>query len=1191
MRAKALRKAAWLLALSMAGAGIALASNTSWFAVDTTYGTNGVSEALTSTSYGRSNAVDHSDVNHRVYSLVGAHPSGYVGPFTLTRRLSSGAIDTAFGASGVTTSFANYNDPNSVNAFDALCIDPVTHGLVLAGEVKGGGVIVERLLPPDANGVAALDTSFNPNGGTPGVVTWTKSRPSLNVRPRGCTVLGDRSIFVAGPDGSAPSRLAMDMVSADGDPSGFTFCCRAGVVTPTGDNWEGGSIEWNSSQTINPNLIIMGSVSHNAVLYAVDPCTGAGDANVNGNGFLSVPAIDGHTYSDPIVGAVQGDGSILLALLASDSLNADLVGWSYPVMPNAWQTPTAPGMVTVPAGVMLAGGSYPAPVRQADGTILVGAETATNQQVLFALQGDAALGFTVAAPRGFCGTGMGVKVPDVVNETQSEATTTFTSIGLTTGTVTQQSSRAVTSGHVISENPAAGTWVTSGAAVSLVISTGSGTGGSSGGGGNGGGGSLDWLLLSTLVGACAWLALTRCQKTQARSPDESRSAQLMISPIQFRAKFILRTLVSVISFALPITGWTANLGQVSSGSTKSGVGGPVGWRSIGPAPPAIEANIAADARSHTIYIGATGGGVIKSTDGGATFRAVNTGLPAGGTISGLVMAPGNPNVVYVNTQFDGLYKTVDGGAHWTGGSWGGLTLVMDPNNPDVMYGASGPIDYLLKTTDGGATWSYVADGLGDALVFAIAIDPHNSNVLYAGSAGQGAFKSADAGTTWKPISIDSNVNVILVDPDNSSVVYAGTDGHGVFRSTNGGRSFVRIGSPRVTSILSLAKSGQTLYAGTATQGVSESIDGGRTWKNSQVSSGLGNVLSVDSQGSVYVGTNFDGAFVRSVSDSDWHRLGWNLLKRCACQEGDSIAIDPGDHNHLLLTTNGGGLLASDDGGRSWHDGGTEGLTSNGPRVVAFDPQDARRVYTGSVWGGGLYRSEDGGRHWQRRRFGPADITVYGIAVDPVDHSVYATTVGNAEGLWKSTDFGNSFTRIDRAPSAPAGVYLGFSGPTVTVDPHNHATVYFPDNGGLWRSQDAGRTWVEVDASGNFTSVTVDPIDSSIVYAGGYSLLKSIDGGATFTPKSVGLPYAGVAETGSLQIDPRHPNVLYLGMEDGGVFKSTDAAETWFPINLGFGGTTHYDTSITGLAMDPEEPDTLYAVTYYHAVYKTVSGGR
>ncbi|HXA13353.1 MAG TPA: hypothetical protein VNW93_14420, partial [Mycobacterium sp.] len=269
-----------------------------------------------------------------------------------------------------------------------------------------------------------------------------------------------------------------------------------------------------------------------------------------------------------------------------------------------------------------------------------------------------------------------------------------------------------------------------------------------------------------------------------------------------------------------------------------------GWSSIGPAPPAIDANIAADARSHTIYIGTLGAGVIKSSDGGATFRAVNNGLP-NGTISGLAMSPVDPNVVYVNTQFEGFYKTVDGGAHWTGGNWGGLVLFMDPNNPKVMYGASGPLDYLLKTTDGGETWTYAADGLGEALVFTIAVDPHDSNVVYAGSSGQGAFKSIDAGSTWKPISIDSNVSVILVDPDHGNIVYAGTDGNGVFKSTNGGRSFVRIGSPRVTSILSLAKSGQTLYAGTATQGVSESIDGGRTWTNSRVSAGLGNVLSVD----------------------------------------------------------------------------------------------------------------------------------------------------------------------------------------------------------------------------------------------------------------------------------------------------------------------------------------------------------
>jgi hypothetical protein len=517
MRVRLLYRAALLLALSTASVGIALASNTSWFAVDTAYGTNGVSEALSSPSYGRANAVDHNDVSHRVYSLVAAHPSdfnGYVGPFVLTRRLSSGAIDAAFGSSGATTSFANYNDPNYT--FYALCIDPVTHGLVLAGEVPGGAVI-ERLMPPDANGVAALDTSFN--GQPPGVVTWSTSRPSLNVRPRGCTVLGDRSIFVAGPDGSTPSVLAMMLVSVDGELL-FPFAGRRGVSTPTGDNWEGGSIEWNSSQAINPNLIITGTVSHNAVLYAVDACTGDPDMNFNGDGFLSIPAIDGSTYSDVIGGAVQVDGSILLALLASDTLNADLVGWSYPVVPGSWQTPTAPGTLTVPSGVVLGGGSSPAPVRQADGTILVAAETATNQQVLFALQGDAALGFTVAAPPAFsCGRGAGIAVPSVVNDTQSAATAALSSAGLALGTVTQQPSSTIALGYVISESPTEGTIVASGTAVSLVISTGSGNGGSSG---YGGGGSLDWLLLTTLFGA--WLTLTGCQK---RRRDRRRNLEPM----------------------------------------------------------------------------------------------------------------------------------------------------------------------------------------------------------------------------------------------------------------------------------------------------------------------------------------------------------------------------------------------------------------------------------------------------------------------------------------------------------------------------------------------------------------------------------------------------------------------------------------------------------------------------------------
>jgi photosystem II stability/assembly factor-like uncharacterized protein len=657
---------------------------------------------------------------------------------------------------------------------------------------------------------------------------------------------------------------------------------------------------------------------------------------------------------------------------------------------------------------------------------------------------------------------------------------------------------------------------------------------------------------------------------------------------------MLRPFVVISCISLSITAWSAGAGSASPVSPELDAQQHTTWQSIGPAPPAITTPIVADAATHTIYIGSAGGGVLRSTNGGATFVAVNNGL-GGSIITGLAIAPNSSNVVYANTQFDGFYKTIDGGAHWTGGNWGGFTLLADPANPGTLYSASGPFDYVQKSTDGGNTWSYAADGLGEASVSALAMDPHNSKVLYAGGSGQALFKSTDGAATWTPITINTNITALLVDPDNSKVIYAGTDGHGVYKSTNDGRLFARVGSPKVTRILALAKSGQTLYAGTATQGVSESVDGGRTWRNSGVSSGIGNVLSVDSAGSVYAGTNFDGAFVRSVSDSDWRRIGWNELKRCKCQNGNALAIDPADHNHLIFTTNGGGLLVTEDGGRSWSDGGTEGLTSDAPRGVAFDPQEPRRVYAGSLEGGSLYKSEDHGKHWQRRRLGPPDAFVFGVAVDQVDHSVYATT-GNGHGLWKSTDYGDTFTRIDRAPGAPEGVFLGLSGHTVTIDPNNHAIIYLPDDGavmGIWRSQDAGRSWKEVDATDNFESVTVDPTDSSIVYAssqnfsGGPAVLKSLDGGHSFSPLGNGLPSGfGGLNTGFLLVNPKDPRVLYTGFEYVGVFKSTNAGESWFPINLGLD-----NLYITGLAMDPESPATVYAATWFRSVYKTVTGGR
>src|ERR1700722_2558500 len=330
-------------------------------------------------------------------------------------------------------------------------------------------------------------------------------------------------------------------------------------------------------------------------------------------------------------------------------------------------------------------------------------------------------------------------------------------------------------------------------------------------------------------------------------------------------------------------------------------GGDEAWRAIGPAPPAVEASIVSDPASRTVYLGSNGGGILKSTDGGASFVAVNEGLDSL-SITAMAMVPNHPNLVYAAT-INGVYHTVDGGVHWIGTEDFStvVAFVIDPNHTNVVYAGLSPAGGVFKTTDSGDTWAEVTNGMGEPAVFSLAIDANDSNVLYAGTQGTGGFKTVDGGANWTPLNIDPTVWSVLIDPANSNVVFAGTNGNGVFKSVDAGASFSRIGSPGVGVVLTMAKSGNELYAGTATEGVSISVDGGRKWRNTGVSADLGLILNVDSTGSVYLGTSFDGAFVHETKrqgeagEREWRRLGWQYLKDCNCQNGHALAIDPKDH--------------------------------------------------------------------------------------------------------------------------------------------------------------------------------------------------------------------------------------------------------------------------------------------------------
>src|SRR5262249_17022799 len=135
--------------------------------------------------------------------------------------------------------------------------------------------------------------------------------------------------------------------------------------------------------------------------------------------------------------------------------------------------------------------------------------------------------------------------------------------------------------------------------------------------------------------------------------------------------------------------------------------------------------------------------------------------------------------------------------------------------------------------DGGSSWTGIRSGADDGLLYAVAIDPTSTNVLYAGglgfSPGASLFKSIDGGGTWSRSGfgiVSPDLRAIAVDPVNPATVYVGTVG-GAYKSTDGGTNWTRIDSgltePTVLSLKLDPLNAATLYAGTAGGGVFRNV--------------------------------------------------------------------------------------------------------------------------------------------------------------------------------------------------------------------------------------------------------------------------------------------------------------------------------------------------------------------------------
>jgi len=240
------------------------------------------------------------------------------------------------------------------------------------------------------------------------------------------------------------------------------------------------------------------------------------------------------------------------------------------------------------------------------------------------------------------------------------------------------------------------------------------------------------------------------------------------------------------------------------------------------------------------YMGSTGGGVWRTTNGGAAWENISDGF-FGGSIGAVEVSKSDPNVIYVGggektlrgnvSSGYGIWKSVDAGQTW---SQVGLKnsrhvprIRVHPTNPDIVYaGVLGNIYKptqergVYKSVDGGKTWRQTLFSNADAGVVDLIIDPNNYRVLYAttwnarrtpyslssGGDGSALWKSTDEGETWTELSANEGfakgilgIMGITVSPVNSNRLYAMVENEkegGLYTSKDGGMNWSKVNSER-----------------------------------------------------------------------------------------------------------------------------------------------------------------------------------------------------------------------------------------------------------------------------------------------------------------------------------------------------------------------------------------------------------
>jgi photosystem II stability/assembly factor-like uncharacterized protein len=530
--------------------------------------------------------------------------------------------------------------------------------------------------------------------------------------------------------------------------------------------------------------------------------------------------------------------------------------------------------------------------------------------------------------------------------------------------------------------------------------------------------------------------------------------------------------------------------------------------------------------------------------------------PAGGSVAALVLSPdyANDRTVFAGLRDGGIYHSIDGGETWQPAGLSDQVIVDLAISPayatdHTLFAATGlsPAGFnIYRSTDGGATW----------------LAPYGTPYDYG----------------FKPLI------GLSISPDfaNDHTLYA-LNGVETYQSSDGGLAYFKAGSwfasHSVTQLVLSPGYGvdHTLFAAAQDDQLYKSIDGGAHWNPT----GLGGDAMALALSPNYPGDRTLAVVVRApnaygsvgrlrVSNDDGATWNDNAPWPLDYPGQARLSFSPTFVNdHLILASSSGtaGPFRSTDGGQTWARIDPVGLERKSIFALAIAPNTASKPYAFLGTTSGFYRSFDRGEHWYPNNKGLPRLPIRRIAIAPDDpnrllvatsyfeqqRAAGAVPVESDSNLQLSLDGGQIWRevsgRIDQVQQ------VAFS-PDVANDQIALACVGVIDQqgykqGGIYRSIDAGASWVVVYSSSLCTTLALSPNFAVDHTAWAYfsagpldtGIFRSVDGGLSWALLTNTIAADLIVPSSNYAID----QTLFAATQDGRLQKSIDGGQHWTPV--------------------------------------------